>query len=242
MGRIEDVLTSFSVEDGEERLWAKLHEIAGQKYGVTSVLYGFAHSRHVAERVGLTKSLYLRYSHPQDYIDCLGANSFLDNDMCAAAIIQDTQPFLWSNDLENATEEQKCQALIDSDFGMDVGVSFSLPFFEGSGIGGLGFCTRGLPVEEFGKIWGERSREMQALVAAFDVCMRPAMVSNRLRLTPRERDVLAYAAAGMGAKEIARRLGLHHKTVFNAMDRARKSLQAGSTMEAIAKAYVYNLI
>ena len=242
MSNLENVFSSFQVGDGEQALWDKLCSMSASNYGITSVLYGFAHSKYVEFRGGLTKCLYLKHNHPSDYINYVGEDTFLDNDECADAIIKHAKPFLWADNLENATDAQRRQALVDHEFRMDVGVSFSLPFFGGAGMGGLGMCARGMKATEFEKIWTEKSREMCALVAAFDACMRPVMISNRLRLTPRERDVIAYAAAGMGGKEIATRLGLHPKTVFNTMERARHSLQANNTMEAIAKAYVYNLI
>jgi DNA-binding CsgD family transcriptional regulator len=46
----------------------------------------------------------------------------------------------------------------------------------------------------------------------------------------------------MTAKQIAEHLQLSPKTVANTLERARKTLEAVSTMEAVAKALVYELI
>jgi LuxR family transcriptional regulator, quorum-sensing system regulator SdiA len=239
-----DQNAAFSVDDTEDQLWKKMHDIAGQRYGVTSILYGFTHSKYTVSRVGITKSLYIKHSHPKEYIDYFGDESFLNNDICAAVLFEDKAPFIWhaAIDWEHATEAQKQQALIDRQFQMDVGVSFGFGFSNGQGIGGLGFCMRGMPSQEFEKIWADHSEEMVSLVSIFDGYMRTQMVKNRLALTPREKEVLAYAAGGMTAKEVAHHLGLQPKTIFNTLERARKSLKAGSTMEAVAKAYVYRLI
>jgi LuxR family transcriptional regulator len=239
-----EALGCLSPVDSEDELWRKLHKYAGARFGVTSILYGFAHSKYVAERIGITKSLLMRHSHPREYIDAFGESSFLDNDIASSSIIDDPGPVLWHGNFESKglTEAQKRQAAIDDDFQMGVGVSFGFRFADGQGVGGIGLCTRGLSAVEFEKIWSERAAELTALVFAFDVCMRERMVESRLKLSPRERDVLAYSAGGLTAKEIAAHLGLRPKTVYNTLERARKSLKSASTMEAVAKAYVYRLI
>lgn len=242
MNNLESIFSQFSIREKEDDLWNTLFSISAKNYGITSMLYGFSHSKYAIQRDGLTKCLYLRHNHPSDYIEYIGENNFLDNDQCAHAVVRDTKPFLWATNLDDVTDAQRRQAVIDHEFHMDVGVGLSLPFFGGTGFGGLGLCARDMKAAEFEEIWNNKAQEICALGAAFDACMRPAMISSRLRLTPRERDVIAYAAAGMGGKEIATRLGLHPKTVFNTMERARHSLQASNTMEAIAKAYIYNLI
>ena len=53
---------------------------------------------------------------------------------------------------------------------------------------------------------------------------------------------MSYSAGGMTAKQIAEHLGLSPKTISNTLERARKSMEAVSTMEAVAKALVYELI
>ena len=54
--------------------------------------------------------------------------------------------------------------------------------------------------------------------------------------------LIAIAVGGMTAKEIGLHLGIAEKSVFNILDRARKALHAASTIEAVAKALVYELI
>ena len=46
----------------------------------------------------------------------------------------------------------------------------------------------------------------------------------------------------MTAKQIAEHLHFSPKTIANTLERARKTLEAVSTMEAVAKALVYELI
>ena len=68
------------------------------------------------------------------------------------------------------------------------------------------------------------------------------MIRNRIQLTAREKDVLSWSAGGMSAKQIAEHLALSPKTIANTLERARRAMGAVSTMEAVAKALVYELI
>jgi LuxR family transcriptional regulator, quorum-sensing system regulator SdiA len=234
----------FTLSDTEESIWGTFFGICAKNYNVTSILYGFSHSFFTSKRIGLTRSLLLRHNHPQDYVNFIGKNEFLNNDFCALAIINGDAPYFWhtAKDDPNLSARQRAQNEIDQRFKMDVGVSFSLRFANGRGIGGLGMCMGTSTADEFEHIWQRYGAEMAELVQEFDRHMRPAMVRKRLKLSPREREVLAYSAGGMLAKEIAEYLGLKTKTVYNTLERARTSMEAASTMEAVAKAYIYELI
>ena len=94
----------------------------------------------------------------------------------------------------------------------------------------------------FRTLWQDKHGEMIALAHQFDAAMRPAMVARRFNLTPREKDVMSYSAGGMTAKQIAEHLALSPRTIAHTLERARKKLEAVSTMEALAKALVYELI
>lgn len=57
---------------------------------------------------------------------------------------------------------------------------------------------------------------------------------NRLRLTPRQSQVLALIASGMSDKEVAERLGLAHRTVRTHIDRMLREHGLRSRTEAVA--------
>ena len=57
---------------------------------------------------------------------------------------------------------------------------------------------------------------------------------SRLRLTPRQSQVLALIASGLSDKEVAERLGLAHRTVRTHVDRLLREHGLRSRTEAVA--------
>jgi DNA-binding CsgD family transcriptional regulator len=242
--RHQEICELFRADDSEDVLWEKLHEFAGEHYQITSALYGFTHSKYTIQRVGITDSLFMRHSHPQVMVDQVGEGKLLENDSASMRLVSSLEPFLWSESLdwEGVTQEQRDRFAVDEACGMVVGLTMGFSFADGMGVAGLGLCAGATIAEGFAKIWHENREDLLALGQKFDEFMRPAMVNGRINLPPREKEVLALATGGMSAKQIAHHLKLQPKTIFNIMERARKSLQANNTMEAIAKACVYGLL
>lgn len=230
--------------DDEETLWRKAHAYCAERLGVTSMLYGFTHSRHLRARVGVSRSLLVRHSHPQEYVDHFGGQTFLENDLCTLVLMEASGPFMWADaaKMPDATPEQIRQAEIDHEFGMDVGVSLGFSFGGGHGMSGIGLCARWMDPAEFERRWRRESEAVIAWIGEFDRYMRPAMIAARFKLSPRQREVVALAVGGMLVKEIAAHLDLREGTVYNYLEAARTALDAATSMEAVAKALVYGLL
>jgi LuxR family transcriptional regulator len=232
----------FSEEDSEDLLWNKMLAAAGA-FGITSALYAFTHSRYTASRTGIAPSLFIRHSHPKDYTDIFPDGLSLEDDIAAELLMQGKGPLFWpdfpSLDLR---ESQKARYAQDVAHGMGTGVSFCFRFGGSSGIGGMCWAARYADPQQFRNTWHEKRPQMEALAHHFDRHMRPAVVRRIFALSPREREVLSYSAGGMTAKQIANHLNLQPKTVANTLERARRAMGAVSTMEAVAKAIVYELI
>ena len=226
----------------EEALWNRFTQIANEEFGVTSILYGFTHNKYTAVRLGITKSLYMRHNHPEGYVNAFASGSFLDSDPCATRLFETGCSVVWDEVFADDSRESRMREEIGRGFNMDVGVTIGAPFAGGQGIAGAGLSAGGQSPAEFRKLWKARRREMEALFFAFDARLRPSMIARRLKLSPHERDVIAFAAGGLTGKEIAFRVGIKPKSVFNTMERARDALEAATTFEAIAKAYAYSLI
>lgn len=238
----EDAVSLFDPKASEDELWKAFVDELSRAFGIDHVLYGFTHSRLRARHAGVTRSLEFRHNYPADYVAAVGGEDFLDDDVCTTAIMESEAPLLWSDVSAEQPPEVLRRIEIDEAAGITVGASFALRFADGRGAGGVGVCSRSMSEAEFARLWHAERRTLAILVGAFDAVMRDRMVERLYRLTPRERDVLAFTACGFTAKEIAFRLDLASKSVSNVLERARRSMRAGSTTEAVVKAHVHGLI
>jgi DNA-binding CsgD family transcriptional regulator len=235
---------AFADADGEEVLWSQLHAICKERIGTTNILYGFTHSLQRIDRVGPTKGLFIKHSYPPDYVSKFPNEDILKGDITAVSLYDSNGPFLWDDlaKLPNLTAEQKHRDQIDDLYGLRAGVSLAFRFANGRGVAGLGLASRQMEPDTFETLWTTHQNYLLRVLAEFDGLMRPLMVASRLRLTPREKQCLSLSVGGMSAKEIGHYLGITERSVFNILNRARKSLEAGNTIEAVAKALAYDLI
>jgi DNA-binding CsgD family transcriptional regulator len=242
--RLEHQNAYFAPSDNEEALWIKIHALMKERLGTTHILYGFTHSVALTERVGMTRSLFIKHSYDDSYADNFKDQNLLENDIMSAVLYDNLGPFLWDDlkHLPDLSEEQKKRLALDESYQLNVGLSRAFRFSEGRGISGIGLASQSMKAESFAALWETHQTECLSILASFDHTMRPQMVANRLRLTPRQKEALSLSVGGMSAKEIGTYLGITERSVFNILDRARKSLQAGNTIEAVAKALAYNLI
>ncbi len=241
---LRDASTGVTATDTEDELWAALHLKLHELLGATSILYGFAHSRHAFRRVGVTPCLTIRHSHPSDYVARFADESFLDDDLCTFVLWQSDGPFLWA-DLETtvaATPAQLERARIDREMGMDVGVSVGFRFAGGQGVAGIGIAARWMPADAFERRWRAHEDEVMDRLRAFEPLMRRRMIERRLRLTRRQSDVLRLSIAGMIGKEIAEELGLSEGRVERLFREIRDRLEAETTVEAAVKAIAFDLV
>jgi LuxR family transcriptional regulator, quorum-sensing system regulator SinR len=105
-----------------------------------------------------------------------------------------------------------------------------------------------LPSEEIPLFLRSYGRDIQTLATLFHASMieseRPPSISKDelRRITPREREVLRWAAAGKSYWEIAIILGITERTVRFFMSNARQKLDVVSNTQAIAEAVWRGLI
>lgn len=228
----------------QDTLWAEARRFAADRLGVTSILYGFTHSRHLATRVGMTRSLYIRHDHPADYLMRFTDGRLLDDDLCALIVLGRTGTFLWSDlgDLADQSETQRERFRIDREAGMDVGVSIGLRFADGHGIAGFGLAARWMPAPEFAARWARQGETVVAYFTRLEPLLRRQMVAARLHLTPRQSEVLGLSVGGVPGKAIAERLGISEGRVERIFREIRIRMEADTTIEAAAKALAYRLI
>lgn len=96
---------------------------------------------------------------------------------------------------------------------------------------------------QFCRLYG---RDIHALAAQFHAALLDGRISDRSKdnpgLTERERETLAWAAAGKSYWEIAAILGISERTVRFYMSNARRKLDVVTNTQAVAKAIWEGLI
>lgn len=236
-------LSHFESSDTEDQLWNKLAGTLLRDYGITSMLYAFTHSKYTVSRTGIMPSIYFRHNFPEDYLATYPNGLTLDDSVAASLLLEGRTHLLWSDfETLELSECQRRRVGTDKYCGMGVGLSLGFRFGANNGVAGLCMAAQQADAKQFNDSMLPRMAEIRSHCSTFDTLMRPAMIANRIMLTPREKDVLSYSAGGMTVKEIGKYLHISPKTVANTLERARKSLGAVSTMEAVAKALVYELI
>ncbi|MEN9895031.1 MAG: hypothetical protein RIR97_883 [Pseudomonadota bacterium] len=235
---------ALDTSDTEDELWDKIHQFMKKYLGVTSVLYGFTHSHYAVLNHGFTNCLYIKSSHPEDYMKAFENESFLEDDLCTSVLWNELGPFFWHDDSnwDNATEEQKRRAQKDEELGMSTGVSIGFRFANGQGVSGIGLACRWMTPGEFQARWQQNSDAILKYLNEFDILMRAAMVKTRLVLSSRQAEVLGLHISGLKGKQIASLLGISEKRIEKIFSELRQRLGASSTAEAAAKAIIYSLV
>lgn len=217
--------------------------VFSNRLNVTSALFGFVPDRFWLEQPELSEVAEIRHNYPPEVLGPYNDDDILSNDPCVICVAHGAPWFLWEDValLPNLTAAQRARM----DTGApeaNVGVTICMPFFEGRAVAGLGLCAMGTPAEEFRRLWQADVEGHLAIAHAFDAHMRPRMIANRYKLSKREASVVRLLATGLSAKRVADQLGLQTKTVFNVMDKSRKTLAAETTLQAVNKALAYRLI
>jgi DNA-binding CsgD family transcriptional regulator len=234
---------TFDTQDSEDALWDKLATFAQEAFGVTAMLYAFTHSKFTVSRTGIMPSIYLRHSYPEHYLATFEGGFSLENSVAAKLILDGGSHLYWAQFTNmELTPAQRDRIRIDNACGMGTGLSMGFRFGANSGIAGLCWAAEHEDATKFERAITENGALVADVTQTFQLHMRRIMIANRIKLSPREREVLSYSAGGMTAKQIASHVNLSQKTVSNTLERARRSMGAVSTMEAVAKALVYELI
>lgn len=118
------------------------------------------------------------------------------------------------------------------------GLTFPLPSREGrSALLSINIAATHRDWPQFCRLY---ARDIHALAAQFHAAMLDGKSASgaeeRIALTERERETLAWAAAGKSYWEIATILGISERTVRFFMTNARRKLDVVSNAQAVAKA------
>lgn len=212
-------------------------------FGIEGFMYGVCHSFRKAQDCGLLNAVEVWTTYPQEYLSALETTGLGDVDFSSRCIVELQKPFFWAYPeryLEITTLEAKRLALDDA-LGFSVGITITLWRTDYCG-SGIGFWTPNLSAVQFDTMWAEHSKHLTMTSMAFDLLMRRTAMSDRFKLTKREKDVLAFTSSGMSSLQIAKHLAVSPRTIEGALTRARERLKVQNTTEAVTKALIFQLI
>ena len=161
----------------------------------------------------------------------------------AARIIR---PFSWLEigRFNDFTEDQKLVFNEASEFGIKVGGTVPI---HGPGLAKALFTVvSNLPDAEFTKLFNERRHEVQLMATyAHERLLALGLfepIPTNIKLTPREIEIMTWAARGKTRWETSEVLSISEPTVKNHLDNACRKLNASNKTHATAVALIHGLI
>jgi DNA-binding CsgD family transcriptional regulator len=224
--------------------WDLCHNELEQQ-GVSSILYGVVPFAEEAKLKGTTAAGFFKTTHCREWIETIGENQLLDDELTTEILVERPSAVLWHDESqwENATQGQKEQNQIELDLGLNVGISFSLAFYDTDVVAsGSGLNMPGISAKGFTDFWRATQDHITMVSTMLDNGMRNQHGNLMVGLTARERDILTYLAIGMQREAVAYRLKISAKTLDHHIRSAKQKLEAGTTAHAVAKALVMGVI
>ena len=235
-----EALKSLSYDDS----WDLCNERLKQQ-GVNSVFYGFCTSKTEIFRQGMTKSCFYRTNHNPKWLDALGSDTFLDNEFTASLMLNDNNEILWNDESawKTANSEQREQAYLEIDLGLDVGVTLQLSSLETDSVGvAVGLSTADIQPKEFERYWRQHRLEVLNICQVMDLTLRTTHSKALVGLTVREVEFLEYLAGGYTLNQMARKWNRALTTLNTHSFNCRKKLKSASLEQAVFKACALGLI
>ncbi|WP_299841281.1 LuxR family transcriptional regulator [uncultured Paracoccus sp.] len=217
---------------------------------------GFAHTFYSARRFAdmarlwLTDELEWRSTFPVAFLDELNGT---------VPRLTESPWGLWSRENEgslpcNWVDSPEAEPYLTPDNQRLIALMRQHGVFAGQMISLLGLSARvtgtivlstgdGTDQADADALWQKVGRDVMALSGVFHLraCALP-QTKGRARLTPRQREVVEWAAYGKTVSEIAEILGVGPTTIEKHLRLARDALDAHTTAQAILKAHQRNQI
>lgn len=248
--RLFDLTHRIKTAQSGDECWTLCHKEL-EAYGVSSVCYGVLPTPGEYRSVGFTQSGYYRTSHPREWIETIGSEVLLDNELTAETITNSSNQVIWHDESlwDDATDEQKLAAEIENDLGLGIGISLNLSHLTNDAFSGLGNAVAGIGLSmgdirksDFDSHWVEYSNHIVDVSALLDLSLRKDYPNTIVGLTTREKDILLCIAHGCRIDEIASKLHRSIKTIEKQLATAKLKLKARTRDQAVVKALVLGLI
>lgn len=208
-----------------------------------------------AAHFGVTRFAYLNTCHPDapfhvetnypaEWAEHYRANGYMNIDPVAQEGMRSPLPFLWRNALALPRYGAAAQRVFDeaAEFGLRDGLT--VPIHAAGGIGMMSMAVDDGALLGSGAAAERHALHLMAL--HFHMACDRALVAENAppmpNLTPREREVLLWAARGKTGWEIGQILNLTARTVTYHVENARSKLGAASRAQAVVMAMTLGLI
>lgn len=234
-----DLAERFHQVEKIEQGWPILREAFSQ-FGGTDAGYGFCWREH-----GVIEEALRHFDYPRDFLDRYEEAGHVHHDFAVLHCMREPEAHSVTTDRQRQAQLTPRQLQVEHeawDFGIRHLVMMPLRG-EGLGWGGLAVAFRETTELEFQGVVSAHIEDVRRIGLMFHGAVRrqPGL-GGLIELSPREREVLSWTAAGHSSKVIAHRLNLSTRTVEHHIASAQKRLGAHNRTHAVAKALVLNLI
>lgn len=246
MNNTSSILSRLENIDNLDDFWGNTN-IALERFGVTSIMYGAIATRHELDFGARTESMIWKTNHGSEFFKrfcTLGSDDSIDNCLTFEHCLYNTTPFFW-HDLsmwEGASPLQMAHALAAKELGLYVGFTLPTRSFGEERFGAISVSTGGHSPETFDQMWEAKSSDLMSILELLDRRMRERFLADVICLAPREKEAMEWLASGLRPVQVAERMSIGFRTVDKYINNAKKKLKAKSRDQAIAKAIIFNVI
>ncbi|WP_166415574.1 LuxR family transcriptional regulator [Cochlodiniinecator piscidefendens] len=244
---IVDDLNHLVSAHSVEEIWPFFLEKMAN-YGFERIFYGYTTFR-TERSLGDIRDMIILSNHHSEYLDAfIGERNFENAPMVQWALSETgSKSWSWISQLMAAGEiSPEMQRVIELNITHGVVSGYSLSFADehNSKKGGLALTANAsVPQAEVDKIWEQYGNEINILSQVFHLkIINFPYFGDQRKLTPRQREVLAWVGQGKTTQDVACILGLTTATIEKHLRLARFTLGAETTAHAVLKASMQNQI
>jgi len=238
-----DYLDALTNSRSLEEVW-RLHCATMKDYGFDRLFYGFTRFK-TENSLGSMDDAILLSNHAPAYF-----RRFIDEELYLHAPMtrwatQNTGACSWSwmaQHESELTDKQRAVLAFNRQIGVLAGYSISFSVASSRARGIISLTARpGLSQTEVDQLWAEHGRTIEVLnnIAHLKIISLP-QITERPRLSHRQREVLEWVGDGKTNQDIATILGVRPATVEKHLRLAREKLDVETTAQAVLKASFLN--
>jgi len=222
-----DVVEVMETMNSPDAVWEKFLFVAGQ-FG-----FQFAAMCDLPGPQQRLEDTIMRHSGPEGWMERYFERGYVTRDPIVLQSAQSSVPYMWKEVLSNPAYGADQRRIVHeaTEFGMKEGLVIPiLTLRYGMTLVGVAGARKSLSTRE-------RAELQLAAIYTHSRIRELSPTKGRLRevpaLTPRERECLAWAAAGKSDREIGDILSISERTAYGHMERVRRKYGVASRHQAI---------